>query len=127
MAAHEHLNKNQLRMFMRPQEIYDLTVDSIDRAEGETLEDTWVNKESEIEDGSYNDLVDSVLEEGVKRPITIMLNHGHYKDFTMGQGHHRVKSAEYAEDATGKEYYVPVVYDWHWDETENKQYDPDVR
>ena len=127
MAAHEHLNKNQLRMFMRPQEIYDLTVDSIDRADGETLEDTWVNKESEINDGSYNDLVDSVLEKGVKRPITIMLNHGHYKDFTMGQGHHRVKAAEYAEDATGKEYYVPVVYDWHWDETENKQYDPDVR
>ena len=46
MAAHEHLNKNQLRMFMRPQEIYDLTVDSIDRADGETLEDTCVNKES---------------------------------------------------------------------------------
>ena len=127
MPAHEHLNKDQLRMFMRPQEIYDLTVDSIDRADGETLEDTWVNKESEIEDGSYNDLVDSVLEEGVKRPITIMLNHGHYKDFTMGQGHHRVKSAEYAEDATGKEYYVPVVYDWHWNETDSKQYDPNVR
>lgn len=126
MPAHEHLNKNQLRMFMRPHEIYDLTVDSIDRADGETLEDTWVHKESEINDG-YIDLANSVLKEGVKRPITIMLNHGHYKDFTMGQGHHRVKSAEYAEDATGKEYYVPVVYDWHWDETENKQYDPDVR
>lgn len=124
MAAHEHLNKNQLRMFMRPHEIYELVVDSIDRADGETLEDTWVNKESEIEDGSYNGLVDSVLKEGVKRPITIMLNHGHYKDFTMGQGHHRVKSAEYAEDATGKEYYVPIVYDWDWDETDNKRYDP---
>jgi len=125
MPAHEHLNKDQLRMFMRPQEIYDLTVDSIDRAEGETLEDTWVNKESELEDGPYNHLVDSVLEKGVKRPITIMLDHGHYKDYTMGQGHHRVKSAEYAEDATGKEYYVPVVYDWHWDETEGDQYKPD--
>ena len=53
-----------------------------------------------------------------------MLNHGHYKDFTMGQGHHRVKSAEVAEFKTGKEYYVPVVYDWDWDETDNKRYDP---
>ena len=127
MPAHEHLNKDQLRMFMRPQEIYDLTIESIDRADGETLEDTWVNKESEIKDVMYHKLVNNVLEEGVKRPITIMLNHGHYKDYTMGQGHHRVKAAEYAEKATGKEYYVPVVYDWDYNETEKKQYDPNVR
>ena len=128
MPAHEHLNKNQLRMFMRPQEIYDLTVDSIDRADEETLEDTWVNKESEtfnFKSRFTSGLAKDVIKKGVQRPVTMILNHGHYKDYTMGQGHHRVKAAEYAEKATGKEYYVPVVYDWDYNETEDDKYIPE--
>lgn len=113
MAAKNHLQGEQLRMFMRPQEVMDFVKDSVDRPSRETMEDLWREKDEELDYG-YRHLYKTVRQQsgGVHRPITIIPpNYSSDDVYTMGQGHHRVVASLRAEKRTGKERYIPVVYD----------------
>lgn len=121
MAASDHLQGEQLRMFMRPREVMDLVTDSVDRPTArersyglpvrKSMEDVWEWKREETR--VKGKLSDDVKIHGVRRPITVVPPHEEWNPtgYTMGQGHHRVTAAEMAEDASGGEYYIPVQYD----------------
>lgn len=122
MAAHEHLQGEQLRMFMRPHEVMGLVKESVDRPVMQSLEGLWKEKDEELDYGGYRTLNRSVKNKkgGVMRPITIVPPSGiHDRIYTMGQGHHRVVSALRAEKETGQERYIPVMYDPDFDYTQN--------
>ena len=132
MAASDHLNSDQLRMFMRPDEITELVEDSVDRRQAEveehhfrpaqTMENLWKNKMSEVEKiPQHRVLAASIEKVGVFRPVTIMPPTKR-EGWTMGEGHHRVMAAKKAEEKTGKQQYVPVVYSSDWAETNNPEY-----
>lgn len=132
MAASDHLNNDQLRMFMRPDEITGLVEDSVDRRQAEveehrfrpaqTMENLWKNKMSEVEKiTQHQELAASVEKSGVMRPVTIMPP-TEKEGWTMGEGHHRVMAAKRAEEKTGKQQYVPVVYSSDWAETNYPEY-----
>jgi len=117
MAARNHLNPYQYKLFMTGDEIKGLVTDSVDRA-GEyqdvdpdtgnefttpeqTMDELWEDKKSK-------GLKDTIAKEGVRRHVTIVPEQD--GTFTMGQGHHRVQaSSDLAKE--GKTVYVPVVYD----------------
>ena len=120
MAASDHLQGEQLRMFMRPREVMDLVTESVDRPTArersyglpvrKSMEDVWEwKKEEALERG----LASNVGIHGVQRPITIVPPHKEWNPtgYTMGQGHHRVAAAKVVEDESGSEYYIPVQYD----------------
>lgn len=121
MAASDHLQSEQLRMFMRPREVIDLVTESVDRPYAReqawglplsrTVKDVWDWKRAETRVDAR--LSDHVKIHGVQKPITIVPPHEEWNPtgYTMGQGHHRVAAAEMAEDASGNEYYIPVQYD----------------
>jgi len=121
MAASDHLQGEQLRMFMRPREVMALVTESVDRpvglsstvssTPGWTMEKVWEGKRKDLDD-SHAGLEEDVEIHGVQKPITIVPPHKENPEgYTMGQGHHRVVAAEMAEDATGDEQYIPVQYD----------------
>ena len=117
MAAKDHLNNYQYRLFMTGDEIKNLVSDSVDRqlayedvdpetrevytVPEQTMDEMWAGKSHPI-------LKNHISKYGVKRHATIQENPD--GTFTMGQGHHRVQaSSELAKE--GKEVYVPVMYD----------------
>jgi len=115
-------------MFMRPYEIQKLVKDSVDRRwiwdKRKTMRNLWNQKRAEVERRLYGDLNESVWAVGVYNPVTIIPPSSpnyetEYSKYTMGQGHHRVVAAQNAERATKKEYYVPIVYDRHYNYTED--------
>lgn len=133
MAAKDHLNGDQLRMFMRPQEIINLVTSSIDQetnwddeTKDQPLEELWNQKRAEVNKSvTYKDLKPSITYHGVKRPITIVPGvDKHEPSYMMGEGHHRVMAADEVEKETGKEIYIPVVHSRYWDETNDSQYRP---
>lgn len=126
MAARNHLNQHQYKLFMTGDEIKGLVSDSVDRRSheisntildpnsfekvstgvptpAETMDELWKSKESES-----SKLKDTIAKEGVQRHVTIVPEHD--GTFTMGQGHHRVAAAS-ALAREGRQVYVPVVYD----------------
>lgn len=134
MAASDHLNHDQLRMFMRPQEIINLVTSSIDQetnwddeTEDQPLEGLWNQKRAEVNRSvTWKYLKPSITAEGVKRPITIVPGSDKYEPpYMMGEGHHRVMAADEVEKETGKEVYIPVVHSRYWDETNDYNYSPD--
>ena len=122
MAAKDHLQGEQLRMFMRPSEIQDLVKDSVDvgyyqqfNSKIKNVDDVWNKKEDEMVNSEYVRLAKEVKEKGVQKPVVIIPPSSSnyetgYKTYTMGQGHHRVVAAKKAEQNTGQEYYLPVWY-----------------
>ena len=122
MAASDHLQGEQLRMFMRPSEIQDLVEDSVDvgyyqqfNPKIKNVDDVWKQKEQEMVNDYHVHLERDVEKKGVEKPIVIIppssSNYNtNYKTYTMGQGHHRVVAAKKAEQKTGQEQYLPVVY-----------------
>lgn len=73
------------------------------------LDELWEEKEWESEERGYPD---QFVKEGIRRPVTIVPDSGWSgkPHFTMGQGHHRVATADLLSRG-GHEIYVPVVYD----------------
>ena len=122
MAASDHLQGEQLRMFMRPHEVMGLVTESVDRptkreqsfglSVSRTMEQLWEGKRKDLGD-SHAGLEEDVERHGVEKPITIVPPHEEWnpEGYTMGQGHHRVVAAEMAEKETGAEQYLPVQYD----------------
>ena len=115
----DHEDPNQLKLFMRPQELMDTiryssdesVVDKSTRAEGDrdkTMSSLWSIKRSELYGRHYSGLVESIKNHGVLRPVTIEDRSG--APLTMGQGHHRVAAANMVEQNTGKPVFIPVVY-----------------
>lgn len=134
MAASNHLNKEQLRMFLRPDEVVNLVDSSVDQQEDyltgykQTVDDLWKDKREELDKFvTYSRLVPSIKKHGIQRPITIVPpdEYDISKEFVMGEGHHRVMAAKALEEETGKEVYIPVVYSRHWDETSDPEYTPE--
>jgi hypothetical protein len=120
MSASDHLQGEQLRMFMRPREVQKLVKESVDRRwiwdKNKTMRNLWKQKRSEVEGKAFKNVNVSVETLGVLDPIIIIppssQNYAtEYSKYTMGQGHHRVMAALNAEKTTKQEYYVPVVYD----------------
>lgn len=139
MSASKHINPNQLKLFMTAQEVMDSVSDSVDRAReyqdvdpetGEiitvpeqTMEDLWKDKLSESKGRGYlgqKPLYDSIKEKGVQRHVTLQTNPD--GSLTMGQGHHRVAAAADIAKKTGKQMYVPVIYDDDWWYTDSGEY-----
>lgn len=120
MAASDHLQGEQLRMFMRPREVMDLVTESVDRPTNrfvidglparKSMEDVWKQKG---EEALARGLTNNIKVHGVQKPITIVPPHEEWNPtgYTMGQGHHRVAAAKFLEDASDSEYYIPVQYD----------------
>ena len=117
MAAKDHLNNYQYRLFMTGDEIKNLVSDSVDRLHGyqdvdpdtgktykvpaETMDEMWAGK-------SNISLREHIRKHGVNRHVTLVTEPD--GSFTMGQGHHRVQaSSDLAKE--GKQVYVPVMYD----------------
>lgn len=137
MAAKDHLNNDQLRMFLRPSEIMGLVTDSVDRRQavvqehyfrtGQPMEALWEDKTEELVTApEHQKLLTSVAMYGVKRPVTIIPPTSpsyptQHSDYTMGQGHHRVAAAKELDDNM----YIPVVYDWDFNHTNDPDYAPD--
>lgn len=124
MAASDNLNPDQLRMFMRPQEVMDYVTDSLDAEDYNdgnfaSIDDVWRGKEQEVEQDPYfQDLKKAIKVEGVHKPIE--LAHDIYRPSSdhrsvfMSDGHHRVVIAKQLEEETGKHYYLPVTHYSHW-------------
>jgi hypothetical protein len=118
MTSPEHLNHDQLRLFMTGDEIKSLVSDSVDRmpeyeewrdgevqtVPAETMDEMWAGKSSKRHQ-------EMALNEGIQRHVTLQTNPD--GTFTMGQGHHRVQaSSDLAKK--GHTIYLPVVYDTDW-------------
>lgn len=140
MPAHEHLSPHQYKLFMTAQEIKDTVTDSVDRELGymdyneehgeleevpaQTMDYVWNEKleESKRETaGKPKPLYDSIAEKGVRHHVTIVPDHK--GSFTMGQGHHRVAAAADIAEKTGRQMYVPVVYDENFNYSDTDDYD----
>jgi hypothetical protein len=116
----DYEDPNQLKLFMRPQELMDTVKYSSDegivnretRNKGtreEIMSSVWGTKRSELYGPHYASLVNSIKTHGVLRPVTIEDIPG--KPLAMGQGHHRVAAANMVEQQTGKPVFIPVTYD----------------
>lgn len=122
--AKEHLQGEQLKMFMTPNEIIGSVDDSVDRNDDEDLDQLWEMKESELDNSpDYAKLKESVNEEGVKRPVTLTTNYGGKGTLFMGDGHHRVVAAYQKQEKTGRQQYVPVIYSNNYGETAGSDFD----
>lgn len=146
MSASKHINPRQLKLFMTAQEVMDSVSDSVDRmgsytdvdhdtgeqiqVPAETMDDLWKQKLSESKGGGAFGrvpLYDSIKEKGVQRHVTLQTNPD--GSLTMGQGHHRVAAAADIAKKTGRQMYVPVIYDdewWYSDSGEYRQAYPHV-
>lgn len=116
----DHEDPNQLKLFMRPQELMDTVQHSADegivdrdlRNKGtrkDIMTSVWGTKRRELYGPHYSGLVESIKKHGVIRPVTIedIPN----QPLSMGQGHHRVAAANMVEQQTGRQIYIPVTYD----------------
>ncbi len=144
MAAKNHLNPKQLKLFMTPDEIMSSVTDSVDRTTpytdsvyddetgeyvdvhypGQTMDELWDNKLSESKGkgwGIPEPLYDSIAKHGVKRHVTLQPNY-HDDGYTMGQGHHRVAAAADIAKKTGDQVFIPVIYDDDWDFSSTREY-----
>lgn len=116
MAASEHLNPNQLRLFMQARELMDMptrewsrgytTMRKDDSLYSQKLEEATSGYEhdtySEAEKGQ-NNLYDSIKKEGVKSPVTLRYSSG---VTNIDDGHHRIAAA----NAIDENMYIPVRY-----------------
>lgn len=120
-------NPNQYKLFMRPQELMDTIKNSVDvhvspsyrktTDESKVMSDLWDLKTKELRSHQYSRLAKSIEEHGILRPVTIEDNPGN--PLAMGQGHHRVVAAHKVEQRTGRQVYIPVVYDSNLHHTES--------
>lgn len=121
MAAKDHLQGEQLRMFMRPHEIKGMVESSGDLSllynqnmteeevkQQVTMPNLWAFKRKHW--GPWEKLQKSVEKEGVEKPIEVKGPTRSFPTHRMVEGHHRVIAAEMAEEATNKEYYVPITH-----------------
>lgn len=109
MAARNHINPNQLKMFMTPREIDPTgSVDddtSVDFSEPEQVRRTYLEGllDTKDETAYKTGLYDSILEEGVKTPIQIV--HDPEGGNILGHGNHRFAVARHRPDTL-----IPVLH-----------------
>jgi hypothetical protein len=114
MAAHEHINQVQLRLFMTGQEAMDMlepgdlvTPGMRPEVAARYKASGYAEKLDESKDwsstGESTSLYEQIRNEGVKDPVTVVLNDQDDVQKLI-DGHHRVATAA----AQGK--YVPVEY-----------------
>lgn len=111
MAASDHVNPNQLRLFMTPREIMsEYEPASGDYMVGEDTRDVWKRKEREAR---ISGMTRSIREKGVQVPVSL---HPDWNEI-MG-GHHRIAAA-YSVDPDSV---IPVTYDESsWDATDTEE------
>lgn len=109
MAARNHINPNQLKMFMTPREI-DPTGsvdndDSIDRSLSERSRRNYLEGLLDRKKATADEigLSDSILEEGVKTPIQVI--HDPKGGNILGHGNHRFAVARQMPDTL-----IPVIH-----------------
>lgn len=124
MSRKDHLNPNQLKLFMSPEEILSSVHDSVDLGYGEDMGDLMEQKLSESKGtprGSQDSLYDSISRHGVKRHVT--LEQDPDGGLIMGQGHHRVAAAADLNKRFGRTIEIPVIYDdWNWNYSNEHEY-----
>lgn len=122
MSASKHINPNQLKLFMTPQEIMDTISGSVDLGD-DSMEELWAEKLAESKGRTYGQpksLYNSIKEHGVQRHVT--LTEERDGSLVMGQGHHRVAAAADIAKKTGREMFIPVIYDSDWNYTNSPEY-----
>lgn len=121
MAAHQHLNPDQLRLFVDPEEHIASMTRSTDVALPQyrgSMSRMWEHKELESRGKPYQNradwmqphgagLYESVKTEGVREPISVLLGP---KGPIQHQGHHRIAAAAAVQRETGRKQHVPVEY-----------------
>ena len=128
-------NPNQYKLFMRPQELMSSIRHSVDedgnvsyetlvsQNRDNILRELWRQKDRELDNVSHTGLLNSIEQHGILRPITLEVYHN--EPITMGEGHHRVAAALRVEKKTGREVYIPVVYDRDWNHTDEHPVETD--
>ena len=123
MSAADAIHPDQLRLFMRPHEIIAATAGSVETGEHEIgagnrtkahLEEKLQRARRPGTSGESASLLESVTEHGVQKPIILSNQGPNYtrsEHFWIGNGHHRLAAAQEAEATTGRQQYVPVIYD----------------
>ena len=127
-------NQNQYKLFMRPQELMSSIRHSVDESgvsyktlstknRDKILNEMWRQKDRELDNVIHTGLLNSIEKHGILRPITIEDQPD--EPLTMGNGHHRVAAALRVEKNTGREMYIPVVYDDNWNHTDERPVETD--
>lgn len=113
MAARDHINPQQLPMFMDAVSIQENVTGSVEESRYfPPSEELWDEKlaEAKHEGGPNPSLYSQIRRNGVEDPVTLIIPGGH--DLIMGQGHHRVAAAAHIQRKTGKTKYVPIIHDY---------------
>lgn len=118
---------NQLRLFMSGNEIIDSLDGSVDSTTSTRYDSGWHGEEGEQayqdtwdakrEENLYRDSWKAnIAEHGFKRHITIQPTYDDNGEpiFVHGDGHHRTALAADMENESGREVYVPTVYDHNY-------------
>ncbi len=103
------INQNQLQMFMRPHEIKNAVVTSVDIGRGVSLDELWEKKAGD--NSVHPRFVDDIRKNGVQNPVILQRTSSFGGFPVMGNGHHRVQAAADLEAEDGKERYIPVEHD----------------
>jgi hypothetical protein len=120
MAASDHLHPEQMKLFMRPDEIKGAVTDSPDRES--TMAHMWKYKEAESRQsgwlgwggaGLHKELTTNTVNDPVTLHTTPGVSQRHM--LTMGEGHHRVAAAHAVERETKRRksprtHWIPVQY-----------------
>lgn len=141
MSASDHVNSKQLKLFMTPEEIMSTVSDSVDRVDSytdvdsetgqeitvpaETMDDVWRDKLSESRakrSFAPESLYSSIEKHGVQRHVTLQEDVNSDGKYIMGQGHHRVAAAADIAKRTGRQFYIPVIYDDDWNYSNSLPY-----
>ena len=112
MAASDHLNPNQLRLFMQAKELMDLTSGHTEGINQDYLpysQSPGVYRQKLAESKvrpkiGQGSLHESIQESGVKVPVRIRTHEGKEQ---INDGHHRIAAANDIDP----EMYLPVEYD----------------
>jgi hypothetical protein len=121
MAAHHHINPNQLALFVDPEEHIARMQHSTDTGGGAVpMHQMWERKEEESMEpegyghgaGLYERLHPDIGGEQVRNPVHVWLGRTPAEDKQF-EGHHRIAASAAIQRETGEKRYVPVQYDPH--------------
>jgi hypothetical protein len=138
MARKPHLRGEQLKLFMTAHELKNSLSDSVDlqpsyidyddegntiQVPDQTMDDLW---EQKLDESKYkpraqsSSLYDSIAQRGVRKHVTLVPDGK--GGLTMGQGHHRVAAAADIAEKTGRQMYIPVIYDDDFQYSDTEEY-----
>lgn len=102
MAADDHLNQNQLRMFMTPSELMSYATAESDW--DDTEQEAWDRRANEAEDEG---LTEDIVSRGVQHPIKIRHGAGSAR---IDDGHRRIAASQRLIEDDGRQRYLPVEH-----------------